>query len=97
MKKRISGFLLLLFLAVSLLSGQEKVARKYRIEAYTRAVEKELGHKAESYETNIIKLWTLLKMKYVIIKRIILSVIISLNFPKFKIKNVWMHLSIPNT
>lgn len=54
MKKRISGVLLLLFLAVSLLPGQEKVARKYRIEAYTRAVEKELGHKAESYETNII-------------------------------------------
>ena len=30
------------------------VPKKYRIEAYTKAVEKELGHKSEDYEKNII-------------------------------------------
>ena len=35
-------------------SAKETVPRKYRLAAYTRAVEKELGHKSESYETIII-------------------------------------------
>ena len=31
------------------------VPRKYRIQAYTKAVEKELGHKTETYEQSIIE------------------------------------------
>lgn len=61
MKKRFAGLLLTLFISAFLCeamfaagSGETKVPRKYRIEAYTKAVEKELGHKSESYELSII-------------------------------------------
>ena len=61
MKKRFAGLLLTLFISAFLCeavfaagSGETKVPRKYRIEAYTKAVEKELGHKSESYEQSII-------------------------------------------
>jgi len=36
-------------------SKETKVPRKYRIAAYTKAIEKEIGHKCQSYEENIIK------------------------------------------
>ena len=61
MKKRFAGLLLTLFISAFLCeavfaagSGETKVPRKYRIEAYTKAVEKELGHKSENYELSII-------------------------------------------
>ena len=40
--------------AVSFAKDKNEVPRKYRIEAYTKAVEKELGHKSEDFEQNII-------------------------------------------
>ena len=45
-----------LFVSQSLFGAslETKVPRKYRIAAYTKAVEKELGHKSESFEQNII-------------------------------------------
>ena len=33
---------------------KDSVPRKYRIEAYTKAVEKQLGHKSQDYEKSII-------------------------------------------
>ena len=56
-------FLLALFVSTLLLQSavfakdskqKNDVPRKYRIEAYTKAVQKELGHKTEDYEQNII-------------------------------------------
>lgn len=35
-------------------SGQNDVPRKYRLAAYTKAVEKELGHKTQDFEKSII-------------------------------------------
>lgn len=35
-------------------SGQNDVPKKYRLAAYTKAVEKELGHKTEDFEKSII-------------------------------------------
>ncbi len=64
MKKSFASFLIALFItafvcqslcaAGSGSSGDVKVPRKYRIQAYTKAVEKELGHKTQSYELSII-------------------------------------------
>ena len=56
-------FLLALFVSTLLLQSavfakdskqKNDVPRKYRIEAYTKAVQKELGYKTEDYEQNII-------------------------------------------
>lgn len=39
----------------AMFAGEEKdVPRKYRLAAYTKAVEKELGHKSEDFEKSII-------------------------------------------
>ncbi len=61
MKKRFTGLLMILFMTAFLCeavfaagSTDTKIPRKYRLEAYTKAVEKELGHKSESYELSII-------------------------------------------
>lgn len=64
MKKSFARFFIALFItafvcqalcaAGSGSSNDVKVPRKYRLAAYTKAVEKELGHKSESYELTII-------------------------------------------
>lgn len=43
-----------LFEATSFANEQNNVPRKYRLAAYTKAVEKELGHKSEDFEKSII-------------------------------------------
>ncbi len=43
-----------LFEAASFANEQNNVPRKYRLAAYTKAVEKELGHKTEDFEKSII-------------------------------------------
>ena len=40
--------------AAAFAKEQNEVPRKYRITAYTKAVEKQLGHKAEDFEKSII-------------------------------------------
>ena len=40
--------------ATAFAKEQKDVPRKYRIAAYTKAVEKQLGHKAEDFEKSII-------------------------------------------
>ncbi|MBO4532264.1 MAG: hypothetical protein J5726_01005 [Treponema sp.] len=63
MKKSFARFFIALFItafvcqslcAASSASSEVKVPRKYRLAAYTKAVEKELGHKSEKYELSII-------------------------------------------
>lgn len=63
MKKSFARFFIALFItafvcqslcAAGSTSSDVKVPRKYRLAAYTKAVEKELGHKSESYELSII-------------------------------------------
>ena len=51
-------FFISLLICQSLFSAttDTKIPRKYRLAAYTKAVEKELGHKSEKYENDIINI-----------------------------------------
>lgn len=44
-----------IFLEAAGFSKDKAIPRKYRIQAYTKAVEKELGHKSQDYEKSIIE------------------------------------------